>query len=74
MMSLQLHIGKRATEHTIFLLQMVDCCIKWIHEPQHITFGYNVLGIQTKTTFEGCLIDQSIKCYQLTRPAEDFYC
>jgi hypothetical protein len=41
-------------------------------EPQNITFGYNVLGIQTETTFEGCLIGQSIKCYQLARPAEDF--
>lgn len=48
------------------LLRQIDT------EPQHITFGYNVLGIQTKTSFEGCLIDQSIKCNQLTRPAEGF--
>jgi hypothetical protein len=45
-----------------------------VNRPQKITWKYNILGIQTKTHFEGCLIDQFLKssCHRLSRPSNDF--
>ena len=53
-----------------------DGLLLWegIEEPQLITWDYDILGIQTQSTFETCIqkVKANPQCYKLARPSTEF--